>query len=63
MRLRAYNPLAMPKRKLGTMRNLKNFAIPNTTKTAVDKGLLKGKENKRPGVNKKFLGVILVLTA
>ena len=51
----------MPKRKLGTLRNLGNFAISNTTKTAVKKGLLKGKENKRHGVNKKFPSVILVL--
>ena len=41
--------LAMPKRKLGTLKNLKNFATPNTAKTTTRKdGKAKGKENKVP---------------
>jgi hypothetical protein len=41
--------LAMPKRYLGTLKNLKNFATPNTAKnTARKKGKAKGKENKVP---------------
>ena len=40
-------PLAMPTRKLGTLRNLGNFAISNTAKTTTHKNKkAKGKEDK-----------------